>query len=512
MLDDDFRLMARPQRGCACPLHMAAFNRLAEVSYDREKLYESLCSDNDLAARHKELFVKTQIDSLLDCAKEIRKGIDSVDPAIPGSYCTCGVAAEGAYEIAAIMAGEGNPVVLRLNNANYCGKDPRTFTHILHRSARQIAALSGKPDVILAETDTCPQNRYSTPAAELHSHFTFSILEGAKGAKHWITRMSSFEPKSGVAYRKKLAAHSGFYDELAKLSDRLTWLGCKIPVPGRPIYALTPKDVTLSWVYGWSACVLDRLGLPLHFSPAGEGVCFFDGRTDFGFTDQELLTFLSGKVVLDADAAERFIARGFGQYLGVDVKQRDTNAKNASGELLPAGNTKTQPNLRELVPLSDRVKRYSEVYHLRDGKYKDILFPGVTAYENELGGTVVVFSGDTAFTFSLSQAFGFLNESRKAQFVQILEDMHSLPAYYPGDVDVLFKAARLDNGSLLCALLDMSLDPVEDLAIVIHQDVKHIKRLLPDGTYESVSFTKDGTLYTLSLTANIYDPVILIIE
>jgi hypothetical protein len=265
-------------------------------------------------------------------------------------------------------------------------------------------------------------------------------------------------------------------------------------------------------VQGWSACVLDKLGLPLHFSPAGEGVCFFDGKTDFGFTDQELLTFLSGKVVLDAAAAERFIARGFGQYLGVDVKQRDANAKNASGELLPVGKTKTLPNLRELVPLSDRVKRYSEVYHLRDGKYKDILFPGVTAYENELGGTVVVFSGDTAFTFNLAQAFGFLNEARKDQLVQILEDMDSLLAYYPGDIEVLVKAARLDNGSLLCALLDMSLDPVEDLALVIRQDVKHIKRLLPDGTYESVSFTKNGTLYTLPLTANVFDPIILIIE
>lgn len=512
MLDDDFRLMYRSQKGCACPLHMAEFNRLAQVSFNREKLYESLCSDDDRAARYKELFVKTQIDSLLDCAKEIRGGIDSVDPAIPGSYCACGAAAEGAYEIASIMAGEGNPVVLRLNNANYCAKDSRNFTHIMHRAATQIAALSGKPDVILAETDTCPQNRYSTPAAMLHSHFTFSILEGAKGAKHWITRLRSFEPKSGIAYRKKLAAHSGFYDELAKLNDRLTWLGCKIPVPERPVYALTPKDATLSNEQGWSACVLDRLGLPLHFSPDGEGVCFFDGKTDFGFTDQELLTFLSGKVVLDAAAAERFIARGLGQYLGVAVKRRDANAKNPSGEALPAGASDALPNLRELVPLSDRVKRYSEVYHLRDGKYRDILFPGVTAYENELGGTVVVFSGETAFAFSLTEAFGFLNESRKAQLVRILEDLDSLPAYYPGDVELLFKAARLDNGSLLCAVLDMSLDPVEELALVIHQDVKHIKRLLPDGTYESVSFTKDGTLYTMSLTANVFDPMILIIE
>jgi hypothetical protein len=509
MLDDDFRLMARPQRGCACPLHMAAFNRLAQVTFDRESLYEALCAEDAQAAHYKELFVKTQIDSLLDCAKQIRAGIDSVDPSIPGSYCTCGDAAEGGYEIASIMAGAGNPVTLRVNNANYCAKDPRSFSSVMRRAATQIAALSGKPDVLLAETDTCPQNRYSTPAAKLHCHFTFSILEGAKGAKHWITRLPAFEPKSGVAYRKKLASHSGFYNELASLNHRLTWLGCKIPVPTHPVYQLTLANMARP---GWSACVLDRLGLPMHFSPAGEGVCFFDEKAALSFTDRELLTFLSGKVVLDAAAAENFIARGFGEYLGVDVKKREADAKNASGEILLSGSSKILPNIRELIPLSHQTRWLSQVYHLRDGKHQDILFPGVTSYENKLGGTVVVFSGDSLFGYNIKEAFGFLNESRKAQLVEILESLDSLPVYYPEDAEVLCKAARLDDGQLLCAVLDMSLDPIEALPLVIHREVKSIQRLLPDGSYENVPFTRDGSLHTLSLTANVYDPVILIIE
>ena len=511
MLDDDFRLMWRAAKGCACPLHMAEFNKLANTNLTREELYEAICKDDEATAFYRETFIKTQIDSLIECAKEIRAGIDSVDPSIPGSYCLCGNSAEGAYEIAKIMAGEGNPITLRLNNASYCERDPRHFTHIMHRAATQIAALSGKPDVILAETDTCPQNRYSTSAAMLHSHFTFSILEGAKGAKHWITR-ACYEPNSGKAYRKKLEKYSGFYHALADVNDDLTWLGCKVPVSPVPAYILTSRDFGAEG-NGWYSHVLDRFGLPMHFSNDGEGVCFFDGRRDKNFTDEQIIEFLSGKVVLDAIAAEGFIARGFGKYLGVDVKRRDPSDKNASGELVhPSVSFKTPYDVREIVPLSDDVKHYSEIYHLRDGVHKDIMFPGVTSYKNSLGGTVVVFAGNSCFDHNLNEAFSFLNESRKGQLIAILADLDSLPVYYPDDAEVLMKAARMKDGRLLCALLDMSLDAIEELPLVIGRDVKDIKRITPCGEHESVPFTKDGDRYTLSLTVAPFDPLVIIVE
>ena len=381
----------------------------------------------------------------------------------------------------------------------------------MHRAAIQIEALSHMPDVLLAETDTCPQNRYSTSAAMLHSHFTFSILEGAKGAKHWITRPAS-ELNVGKAYRKKLEKYSGFYRKLASLNDSLTWLGCKIPVPQKPKYILTPADGSADGC-GWYGHVLDRFGLPMHFSNRGEGVCFFDSGRDAFFSDDELKEFLSGKVVLDGVAAERFAYRGFGKYLGVEVKRREANAPNASGEIFyPGEPSKAQYGLRELIPLSDDVKRYSDVYHLRDGVYKDIMFPGVTSYKNELGGTVVVFAGNTDFDYNLSEAFGFLNETRKNQLVRILSDLDALPVYCPEDAEILMKAARMQDGKLLCALLDMSLDPIEELQLVIRGDVKSIARLNCNGKFENVAFTRDGERFTLDIKVDPFDPLILVVE
>ncbi len=511
MLDDDFRLMARPQRGCACPLHMTRFNKLAGTSLSRAELYEALCQGDEQAKRYKELFVRTQIDSLIECARRIREGIDSVDRSIPGSFCLCGNSAEGAFEIASIMAGEGNPVTLRVNNSNYCATNPREFAHIMHRAATQISALGGRPDMILAETDTCPQNRYSTSAAMLHSHFTFSILEGAKGAKHWITR-TQHEPASGRAYRKKLGKHNGFYHALSEMTDELTWVGCKIPVPNSPFYKITPLDQK-SAGDGWYSRVLDRFGLPMHFSNSGEGVCFFADRYDNNFTDDELKEFLSGNVVLDGIAAEGFISRGFGKYLGVDVKRLGPSALNPSGEILyPDGESNAQPDVMEIIPLSDEVRKYSDVYHLRDGVHTEIMFPGVTSYKNELGGTVVVFAGSSTFEYGWRTAFGFLNESRKKQLIRILSELNALPVYYPEDAEVLMKAARTKDGKLMCAVLNMGLDPIEELPLVIDRNVKSISRLCADGAFEPVSFTRCDEHYVLSASANVFDPLVLIIE
>lgn len=514
MLDDDFRLISRPSRGCACPMHLQKLSELIGKDLTREQLWSIIDGEKTKEQKQvREAFIKTQIDSLIECVKEIRGGIDSVNPKIPGSFCLCGTAAEGAYEIASIMAGEGNPVVIRVNNANYCAENPRKFIKCLHKAAVQTSVLTGKPDVILAETDTCPQNRYSTPAAKLHSHFTFSILEGCSGAKHWITRLRSYEPKSGKAYRKKLETYNGFYHKLSSITPELEWLGCKIPVPYEPHYILASDDVSLDSCDGWCSHVLDRFGLPMHFSKSGDGVCFFDGQRDEYFTDEKIMEFLSGKIVLDAVSAQALIKRGFSEYLGVDVITRAPDAKNASGEsFYPEGTSNAQYEVCELVPISENVKSYSEVYHLRDGKYKEPLFPGVTSYKNKLGGTVIVFSGNTCFPYKLPTAFGFLNETRKAQLVKILEDLDSLPIYYPDDAEVFLKAAKTKDGKLFVAVLDMSLDAIEDLPLVSKEKINKISRITGDGSYQNVEFERTGDRIELNLTAYPFDPVVLIIE
>ena len=111
-----------------------------------------------------------------------------------------------------------------------------------------------------------------------------------------------------------------------------------------------------------------------------------------------------------------------------------------------------------------------------------------------------------------TEAFSFLNESRKAQIVELMKESGNLPVYYPGDAEVYMKAGTL-NDDLFCAFVNIGLDNLDEVTLVCDREVTEIKRLNSDGAYEICSFTKsaDGVI-TVDIPAMILDPVILIIK
>ena len=509
MVDDDYRLMYRGGRGCACDLHMRAYNNLAKNNLTREQLYGLL--ETDGYAKEKEIFLETQRDALLQGARAMREGIDEVDETLPGSFCCVGPTTEFAAEIAGILAGKGNPKVVRINNGNYTPAGARWFSDIAFRAADEICRLQkGGVEFILAETDTCPQNRYSTGASSLHSHFTGSILEGACGAKHWITRLSTHEPMSGKAYRKTLADYSGFYTTLSEIVPTLSWEGCRIP--------LTPQ---INWEFkrtgwewkknAWLRCVLERLGLPVYCSSKQGGATFLEGDLDKGYTDEEVLEMLKGTLFLDAVALGRLNERGFTRYTGVEV--REWTGVHTSYEKFNNGCVCNVPvDVKELVPLTDRVRTFSTVCHLAGGKYEQALFPGVTFYRNELGGVVVAACGTPDTEFHFTTAFAFLTESRKAQFAEILKETGNLPIYYSGDAEMYMKTARTADGKRFCALFNIGLDVLEDLPLTTDEKVKRVQMLGKDGAFTDCDFEKTAEGVVVKTPAYTLIPVILMLE
>ncbi len=508
MLDDDFRLMsARDGNGCGCPLHMAEFNRRAGTDFTREELSRALRQNDADGDRYNDIWIGLQKETLIDCARQMRAGMDAVDPRMPGSFCCVGNNVECAVEIAEILAGEGNPTVVRINNGNYTPAGARFFSNVFLRAAQSIAKLEGKVDVILAETDTCPQNRYSTGAMSLHTHFTGTLLEGARGAKHWITRLSAHEPESGMAYRRVLGKYAGFYRTIADLVPTLRWRGCRIPTTDTPCFDYRKNN---SGTNGWSECVLERLGLPMYFSPKDGGIACLEGSVDGAFSDETIAKMLEGPVFLSSDAAARLIDRGFGADLGVDV--REWKGSQPSREILPCRNNaeSVQVRYRELVPLDPSVKELSTVYHTVDGVQMERLFPGVTEYENNRGGRAFVFCGTPRTAYNLTEAFSFLNFSRKCQIIDMMRTAGELPVYYPEDAEVYLRAADMEDGRLFCAVFNLGLDPIDRLTLAADHPVTAIERLQADGTFAPVAFTTDENgVMTLDLPCYTLDPVVL---
>ena len=512
MIDDDVGLVYRDVRGCACPLHMAEVNRRAGTDMTREEMYAHTQGVSEEDRRLTQIYIDVQRDALVGAVRAMREGIDEIDPTIQGvtSGIYTSTFCEFSGDVAEAFAGKGNPRVVRMNNGMYTAAGARFFTKNMFRAAILRENIKDKVDVFLAETDTCPQNRYSTSASLLHAHFTGTILEGAKGAKHWITRLVGYDPRAGVAYRKKLATYAKFYEALTHLSDELRPVGCRIPLTLSQDYGFVPSASGLN-LSPWSTCVLERLGLPLYFSAEAGGAVFLDDVSATRFDDGEIRAFLKGTLVLSAGAAEHLAARGFGDALGVRVQP--WRGKVMSREQYKGRRFSVQTDAKELVPLSESVEILSTVIHCPDADHSETLFPAVTGYENPMGGYTVVFCGTPDTPFHYAKAFSMLCEPRKEQLIEILRRGGNLPVHYPEDAEVYLRAGYLKDGTLFCAVFNIGLDPLEDVPLSVDFRVSRVEMLNAEGEREEVpySYDPDGTL-RVGVPAGILSPVILFLS
>ena len=530
MLDDDLGLFYRPTGGCACKHHMAELSRRAGKAITREELYQHILGNTEEDKYYSDLYAEVVRDSLVDCVKAMREGLDEVDPTIQGvvSGIYTSTFCEFSDYTAEAFAGRGNPKIIRLNGGPYSNSantgGARNFTANMFRAAILRESTKDKVDVFLAETDTCPQNRYSTSAALLHAHFTASILEGATGAKHWITRLSAFEPASGKAYRKKLAKYSGFYEALTAYASQLRPFGCRIPLTRKQdfFYQMrTKKHFNLS---AWSSCVLERLGLPFYFGNDGEGAIFLDDFSVRGFTDDEIREFMKETLILSVGAADALASRGFASELGVTVasdaasidqvgvQTSSTTAKVASGERVNGISLDVQYGNRELTPLSDDTEWLSEVYHFNP-KHNvcEPLYPGVTRHKTSLGGECIVFCGTPDMPFKYYSAFSLLNETRKRQLVDILSKNDSLPLYYPEDAELYLRAGRLPGGEIFAVAFNLSQDALDELPLVIKTSVARVDRLNERGELVPCDFEVRGDVTYVKYPIAAMEPLALII-
>lgn len=512
MVDDDFRLMQGPGRGCACKLHMARFNELTGKNMTREELDAHIKAHpyNDELT---DAFLETQRESVVGAAKMMREGIDSVDPTIQGAYCSAGKGAEFAAEISRVLAGKGNPSIVRLNNCLYAPLSTKRFSRRLTMASYQLALLKGKVDIPISENDSLPQNRYGGTGAQFfHSHFVHALLTGAKGGKIWITR-SAAEAKSGKCYRKILAEHSGMYDKITELADEFEPFGCCVPVTKYPAYDLDMDDPWTGYNDGWSLNLLERIGLPFYYSKNPSGAVFLEGDADKRYTDEELKELFKNTVVMTSGIAKRIEDRGFSSLIGIKVLP--WNGENISGEKVFVNNniTQRQKNAQELIPINNDVEILSEAYYTPDGGTTiKTLFPASTRYKNNLGGTAIVFCGTPVSEHNYLEGFSFLNETRKLQLTSLLTENGLMPIYYSGDAEMLARAGKISEGRMLAVFTNLGYDILDELELCCDMKVQNIEIMKPNGDFESVGFMQSGHNVTVDITVNPVDPIILILN
>lgn len=517
MLDDDIRLLMRPGICCGCPRHMAEYNRRMNTAFTKAELYEYLTTHdaNDPLARG---FVTLMRDTLVHAVTRMREAVDEVDPTILGINCTSSDECESVILTNPIWCGKGNPTIVRTPNGTYAPPTVKGFSDTMRRAAVCNARLKNNGIRIrLAECDTIPFNRYGKNARYLHAHFTASILEGLRGAKHWITRTTSYEPESGIAFRNILAKHAGFYERLAALTEEIAFVGACSAFTEQKWYDFSAEK---RWQYHantWVTSNLERMGIPFYFSDRTYGAVFLEDSIGRDLPSEELCAMLrNGSVFMSAEVAAALTERGYGDQLGVKVSEFDEEKLGrVAGEAFDEDASlicQKQKGLKLLTVTSERTAVLSYNYRKEDGDVVKVS-PAVTKYERGAGKFTVVFCGTPDAEYTYTEGFAFLNATRKRQIVSLLAEAGALPICLPSDNELCLRAGYLPDGRLLAAVFNLGYDPEERLCLYLEKEPHAICRLDENGAEIPVTFarTKEGT-YDLDVTCDPLYPLILMIK
>ena len=517
MLDDDVRLIMRPGICCGCPAHMAEYNRRMKKNFTKAELNEYLLSheQNDPLVQG---FVTLMRDTLVHAVTRMREAVDSVDPTIQGINCTSGDECDSVIFTNPIWCGKGNPTIVRTPNGTYAPLTVKTFSDTMRRAAVCNARLRDNGIKIrLAECDTIPFNRYGKNARYLHAHFAASILEGLKGSKHWITRTSSYEPESGVAFRNILAKHYPLYEKLSALSDELTFVGANSAFTEQKWHDFTASN---RWQYHsnfWATKNFERMGIPFYFSNKNYRATFLEDTIGRDLPEEEIKAmFEGGSVFMSAEVAVQLEKRGYGDLLGISATEFDYEklgrvageAFNEDGSLI----CQKQKNLMLLTPKSDKTEVLSDNYRKEDGKLINVS-PAVTKFMREDGKFTVVYCGTPNAEHAYTEGFAFLNATRRKQFISLLSEAGALPIYLASDNELCLRAGYLADGRMLAAIFNLGYDPEEGVCLYLEKEPSKITYLDENGEEIEVSFKKTGEkLYVLDATAEPLYPLVLLIQ
>jgi hypothetical protein len=171
--------------------------------------------------------------------------------------------------------------------------------------------------------------------------------------------------------------------------------------------------------------------------------------------------------------------RGFGEFLGVKVEDKNFTMGNEVFNKNPDYFCTRQKDSKLLVPLNNEVEELSHIC-VREGQNDLEFYPAVTRYKNKKGGSAVVYSGTPLAEFKYTEGFAFLNETRKKQFIEILKKANALPVYSDGDDEILLRAGVVSDGRMLVIAINLGFDPVDEINLYLEKEPKKITLLMPD--------------------------------
>lgn len=489
-VDDDMRMHNHGVAyACFCPTCLELFARNVGAKLTREELVAAL-NDPDRPEVRK-AWVAQNAAVIASVLGDVSAAIHEVDPRIETGLMTAGpgwITYTGQNFddwFGALKASKGRP------GGGFYADDPRMG--IVRKTldvGRQRASYPQQVTDCQYELENYPYQRFRKSTSSLINECTLALAMGLNGVAFnwlhmWGTSTGDVLPSMAGA-----AGARWVWERLVDHADGLptvglwtawTWqlMARRKLLPGEEWFTMGPEyDIGVT-------DVLAHLGIPMCVDAPGSGTVL-RGRVVEAFDDEQLRTMLSGGVLMDTTALKVLQDRGLADLTGVYLAHRydngamerfaddELNAKYA-GELRDAriefwGDAWGQADVLE--PLNPQVRTLALLQDYRDRTQG----PCMTAYENELGGRVVV-AGYSPWDFVQSVA-------KRAQLLNVADWIthDTLPLRLDAPAP-LVPVVRMswDRRRGVIALLNAGLDPITSVDVQVRAPGVPVHALGPEG-------------------------------
>ena len=434
-IEDDYTLSwGRGLNGwaCFCPRHLADFAKRYGKPLTGPEIVEAYRNRTPANRAIRQAFSDAVRESLVSLAKKVRAAVDEVDPSIRIMLCECAggdTDGDSTEPVVRAFAGPNTRPIVRPQGSIYGAETtPAVIPDAIAHAVYTIEHLPKDVETYY-ESDPYPHNRFYTSAAQLTSMMAGATMAGTENYLFYC-----------LQYLDDPLEDRGYVDAFFALKPRFESVRDFIRTREarlagvRTVYF--PADKYLirgGFGHGEGPLksetyLLSKFGIPYTTRTEAKGPAILAGGMAETMSDDEIRTLLSGGVLLDAQAAEMLVQRGFGKYLGTEVEMSPDRLPIVDEAILPAadycrpgrhvnafyilfaGTEGTVKKFAKLRPFAG-----TEVWSEYRGVDKEVITPSLTLAKNELGGRVAVLS--TSLTGNRSSG---LYNLRKQELVRNL--------------------------------------------------------------------------------------------
>ena len=499
-LEDDFRLQNHPpvEWGCFAQPMLDRFAERTGKKWKREALVKAIVTGQ---GKTRSQWLKFTGDLWNEIVTKIRHAVHAVDPKIKlaqmiGAMENHSVGGLRWKEFLRAQAGPEHQPIVRPHVGPYrdfSGFDMCTGLAIF----RHDLAFAGRGTRFCPEIDNGTHSYYSRSRRQTNLLIEICGFFGCHDFTFMPYAQTGNDPRNEPWVLRTLKESKGRRDALAAVEfNRRIEHGVHVWTEERA--ALFQKTDGMPLRLGsllpsfdaWMR-VFSRVGVASTYETPGK-LTAVSGDTIRAADKEEVLRMLRGGLLLDGRAASALQEMGYGPYLGIKVGER-----RESGDVFPAPTERVtdkkfgQPgspvmgmtqagagygNIHLYLTKPQGAKVVSRFY---GGDHKP-LFPGVTLYQNKLGGRVAVFPYD--FTCGMVDVLRFYHHMRKCQIQAVLRWLnHSQPVTASPDMAKIVVEHVTVDGMEYLAIINLNGDPMEEFTVNLSNAEKQSLQMLDEA-------------------------------